>query len=380
MLQLIAGLLPNRGGPQQQRRSIFWTACVLVGAAFALDLSLTTWYRYQENPTVISMERDYKEWNTSFPSVTVCPTVKVEDDQLQAFIDDNVSSSHSDVYGTNDLILSMTEVGFCYSYNSQVAIYNQPEYWKSGKFKIVEQPPSLTGSPLDGDMFAQLMGMSSGYTLYIHGPFETFDIATKKLSSEFMNYKTLELSGLSIYSTQEARSLSIKQRKCRFLDESNLVLSPAYSYKMCRTECRMKLAYKLCGCIPHFYKPQKHYKVCDATGIHCLGKHNELLIKLRDPSKDYEKVPCPCLPSCDDISYVVESETTMNWFLGTLLKWGLVKYPRLRLKRDIIFGFTDLLVAIGGTAGLFLGCSVLSFIEFFYFFTLNLICINWKKS
>lgn len=40
----------------------------------------------------------------------------------------SVSSSHSDVYGITDLVQSLTEVGYCYSYNSQIAIYNKPKY------------------------------------------------------------------------------------------------------------------------------------------------------------------------------------------------------------------------------------------------------------
>lgn len=91
--------------------------------------------------------------------------------------------------------------------------------------------------------------------LYIHGPYDTFDIASKSLSSEYKNYQTLEMSALSIYSSKETRTLSIAQRKCRFADESNLLISPIYSYKMCRTECRMKLAFKLCDCVPYFYRP-----------------------------------------------------------------------------------------------------------------------------
>lgn len=78
---------------------------------------------------------------------------------------------------------------------------------------------------------------------------------------------------------------------------------------------------------------------------------------------------------------------TRPWFLGSNLQWGLKEYPKMRLRRDVIFGFSDLLgkrklklkfikieilVYIGGMAGLFLGCSVLSFIEIIYFFTLRL--------
>lgn len=55
------------------------------------------------------------------------------------------------------------------------------------------------------------------------------------------------------------------------------------------------------------------------------------------------KKECPCLPNCDEVNYVVERLETREWFLGSSLQWGLKDYPRMRLKRDVIFGFTDLL-------------------------------------
>ena len=58
--------------------SLFWLVLVCLGILGAVELSLFNWRRYQDNPTVISLERDYKTWNTSFPSVTICPDVKYD--------------------------------------------------------------------------------------------------------------------------------------------------------------------------------------------------------------------------------------------------------------------------------------------------------------
>lgn len=79
------------------------------------------------------------------------------------------------------------------------------------------------------------------------------------------------------------------------------------------------------------------------------------------------------------------------WFLGSNLQWGISEYPKMQLKRDLIFGITDLLgkrllnfiivsikiehfliifaVYVGGMAGFFLGCSLLSFTELVYYLT-----------
>lgn len=103
--------------------------------------------------------------------------------------------------------------------------------------------------------------------------------------------------------------------------------------------------------------------MCDVKGLHCLGHFSE---RLKTVGKE-----CTCLPNCDDVNYIVEEYESREWFLGSNLQWGLKDCPKMRLKRDVIFGFTDLLVYTGGMAGLFLGCSVLSFIELVYFLTIR---------
>lgn len=47
---------------------------------------------------------------------------------------------------------------------------------------------------------------------------------------------------------------------------------------------------------------------------------------------------------------------------------GLASLPMERYKRNVIRGTLDLVVSIGGTAGLFVGASLLSFVEIFYYF------------
>lgn len=49
-------------------------------------LGSSTWHRYQENPTVISMDREYNEWATALPAFTVCPTNKVDDRLLDELL------------------------------------------------------------------------------------------------------------------------------------------------------------------------------------------------------------------------------------------------------------------------------------------------------
>lgn len=97
--------------------------------------------------------------------------------------------------------------------------------------------------------------------MYYHSPSEVADMSGRSLLSINNSYTTLDLSALSIYSTKEARSLSVAQRKCRFLEESNLKISPVYTYNLCRMQCRVKLCQALCGCVPYFYRSIGKFKV-----------------------------------------------------------------------------------------------------------------------
>lgn len=147
-----------------------------------------------------------------------------------------------------------------------------------------------------------------------------------------------------------------------------------------------------------------------------------------------EQNKCKCDRNCDDSNFFVQDfvsvlkerkgqswfqcadslllQRSRMWFLGANLQWGINDYPKMKLRRDVLFRFEDLLgkqprcvlrvlacqmgsgdipnwnkslisVYIGGTAGLFLGCSLLSLTEFIYFFTwrfVKFLCTkNWNE-
>lgn len=54
-------------------------------------------------------------------------------------------------------------------------------------------------------------------------------------------------------------------------------------------------------------------------------------------------------------------------------------WPIIRYKREVLFGWVDLLVSFGGIAGLFLGFSLLSGVEIVYYFTMRTCCMVYKN-
>lgn len=91
------------------------------------------------------------------------------------------------------------------------------------------------------------------FQIYIHNDREVADIITRAVTVANLHYKTVEVTATSIVSSPEISSLSLNQRKCQFVQEDSLSIRPIYTYNLCRMDCRMKLCYTLCSCIPHFY-------------------------------------------------------------------------------------------------------------------------------
>ncbi|XP_044755167.1 pickpocket protein 11-like [Coccinella septempunctata] len=385
---------------------ILWFSVIICAIYGATTLSSLTLTRYYNNPTVISMERDRFAWNTSFPAATICPLTRYDEDALDKYVEtsnapnktsfrnflvtlmeatyqnfEEVVDYTDDVQPEDYLDLMMrlkmkfapsevsnsagntrvnhlagivTEMGLCYCFNSQLAVYSSERYWKSGNWNLFPPNETLYVNPLDGEVFANVMNISSAFDIYIHGPYEVADIASKKTHSEDGYFLQLYLNGLTLFSSDKVKGLNVRQRKCRYYDESDLDHSPAYSYVLCRMECRIRLSKQFCGCVPHFYRVLE--KLILLEGL------------------------CSCLPNCDEVIYYVDDIDTREWFLDSNLQWGLKDYPKMRLKRDVIFGFTELLVYVGGMTGLFLGCSVLSFTEIFYFFTLRMFWFFMKPE
>lgn len=126
--------------------------------------------------------------------------------------------------------------------------------------KPVVTPETVVVHPFDGEIYANVINISTSYDVFFHAAHEVPDISKQRYSFSESDYTKFEMEALEITTSQDVRELRISQRKCRFTDEArNLATSPVYSFIICRTECRLKMALKLCNCIPHFYRPRRTY-------------------------------------------------------------------------------------------------------------------------
>lgn len=65
---------------------IFWLLIFYASCFGAYSISSQQYTRYAANPTVVSLERDYRDWNGTLPGISVCYHKRVDEDKAQALI------------------------------------------------------------------------------------------------------------------------------------------------------------------------------------------------------------------------------------------------------------------------------------------------------
>lgn len=65
---------------------VLWLIIVGLAAAGAINLSLSNWTRFSANPTVVSIQKDFRNWNNAFPSATACYLHKTNDLLIDNYI------------------------------------------------------------------------------------------------------------------------------------------------------------------------------------------------------------------------------------------------------------------------------------------------------
>ncbi|XP_055843183.1 uncharacterized protein LOC129909991 [Episyrphus balteatus] len=314
----------------------------------------------------------------------------------------------------------LTEWGICYSTNNylidELSTSNLLHGKKPPKNPYEDTPKfhqTISMNVFDGDGIYFFTGFKGPIQIYVHGAHEVmnferrmgltsipleciatfYDItASDDFGKNFVSPKNDGLVGLlplqlTLFDLFLNRSTTVEQRKCRFPHESNLTHFPIYTRNLCYQECRINLAYKLCKCIPHFYpnrgalKPVCHYKVLKE----CLSKYTGVFENLNQIKNLSLDIKCNCLENCRSSEILEKIISPMSDSTDLMQKNGIVimmkSNPKIRYRRQIIFTLTDLLVSIGGTAGFFLGSSVLSAVEIIYYFTFRLLwhCFGLKE-
>ncbi|KAM7352655.1 pickpocket 10 [Cochliomyia hominivorax] len=433
---------------------IFWLILMIICHYFCFFIAMQAITRFMNKNSYVGIERNYFDWNTTLPSVTICPMERLNHEKFNDFCEINdITGEHKEeffdflehlanstyfnfqdiphhrtVEGTLDrlaikpnkymeLIYNLTadetmnpnekqrvrtvdnganihtrqiltEYGLCYMTNSFLPNEYTSRYLIFGEYpdrNVYEEEaqvrPVQQGSFPDKYIDFNFIGFQSAMDFYGHSAFDVMKVDNNfGYTTENLYYEPTVTEITT--DTNFEFGANIRQRNCRFNHESNLTHFPVYTKNLCMQECRLQLVYKVCKCIPHFY-PNRFgsvKRVCDYKTLReCFPRHTAYFLKMYRTvahNKIEDIAPCYCMQNCMNsvISLRVSFLTKTKEFFGgkgTIL--SMKEWPTVRFKRQIIFTNTDLMVSIGGTAGLFLGFSVLGAIEMVYFFTMRLL-------
>ncbi|KAJ3649088.1 hypothetical protein Zmor_020850 [Zophobas morio] len=387
---------------------------IFILSFYAMILVFKASYKsYTDNAISFVTETTYLNWNTSFPAVTLCEITSSEvewnGDQeeveaIQQFIADLIFftgscySCHTPCTTCEKLnfaetvqkfrkkcsqLLSRckwneisfdccekflpleTEYGVCFSFNS---LHTKKPARREDDFFFYSN--RKTGP---GELFVETI---EDVRLYFHAredvPFINSDPDQRKdvMLGETYN---ISINVIEIENDENVRLLPFDKRKCRFPEEKpdDLIVHDFYSYSTCVVQCHANAHIDLCNCTHHLMPVMNRGKYCDIEGLNCLTDNFETVNRLHAKGFDKPGLVCDCLPSCIEPEYKIVSDTKGVKSSRGEISIKLQSLPSSRFKRIVVRTTMDLVVSIGGTAGLFIGASILSIVE-----TLYLLCLR----
>ncbi|XP_060864321.1 pickpocket protein 19-like [Metopolophium dirhodum] len=310
--------------------------------------------------------------------------------------------------------LQRTEFGLCHSFNSDFSEYGRVRVGvTSGLIGTFWQTESGEFRPRTTDN----KGQWSGVRMYIStmSPEQVAPNVNAKPSIRILmgepkgaplgsdmvvmagNFGNINVWGDRIYNTHRTKRLSPKQRNCYFGDESPTGMGTNYYLRRnCRMACYMFHMVNECGCYLEamfgLMKKNDSLRPCNAEDLLCLSKNNQHFnnyipfVQTSFFTKDKPGLKCECMPDCVHQMYIPEltiAEQTVssmeNSSSSILIDLHFKQSACILYRSDLILGWLDLLVSFGGCAGLFLGGSLLSFIELIYFLTWR-VYYHWRRT
>ncbi|KAF9418788.1 hypothetical protein HW555_004455 [Spodoptera exigua] len=424
--------IPEKWSEGEFSDSLLWVALVILSWYGSIILIISSWNAFVESPISFGVETTYTNWETKMPSVAICESIYMDnvfevadaiwpplhlldlEDALKeiayfrgvAYVlvstcftnpdPDPLCPTSNYSYYANLIRRDCNKILKNCSYNNKefsCCEYFQPIETDVGPCYILNS--IQTKNPRPYPMVNNLQNLKGVLKFDAHFPVmmytlgedevptittlhsSTFDLGIGYSYRRILSVRNIENDPLITETTPE-------QRACRFHHENEGGLYPHYSYSACTVLCRKKAQLESCHCNDHFMLGTTEETLCNLTGMACLNKLQSHLTTLKPAWAKRPGLSCNCLPSCDETEITVIKDVTSSVKGKANKKKAHVEIvlaylPTERFKRNVVRSRLDLVVSVGGTTGLFVGASLLSFVELFFFFTVRFISNIWME-
>ncbi|XP_069359551.1 uncharacterized protein [Maniola hyperantus] len=403
---------------------LFWL-CFVILSWYGSSLLIEAQYRaFQNNPISFVVETTYKDWNTQFPSIAVCendnsvkganvsdslwgPDHEFDMEEVLKEISyfkgityyiseycggDNPSEecfTNNLTYYANLLRSSCSEVMSNCSWNDKsfdCCTYFRPMETEFGICFAINTIQGSEKNPPKYEMTSNRTSRLGMIRFHVTIPVKVFIINEEEVPSLTslgsdvlpvtldLNHRRL-ITVRNIENDADARLIAPEKRKCRYINENTLQVYPYYSYSACTVQCRKDAQMRLCNCSNFFMPNTPEEEKCNISGVICMNQHSDHITVLRASWSNHKGLYCDCLPSCTEAEIsVVKDIKEPNVQKYSTVQIELSSLPSERYRRNVVRGILDLVVSTGGTGGLFLGASILSFVELLYILLIRPFC------
>lgn len=232
--------------------------------------------------------------------------------------------------------------------------------------------------------------LQEGYKILLHSPDE---YPNSKIHSGIISFNSLSdiIIQPSIYSIDN-RAITVAShiRQCFNKGERKLKYFKIYNKNNCELECSLNMTVKFYNCSTIILPIIGDYEMCN------FAKHNVSIASFWEMPLNNR---CNCLPNCESIIYNIELNNyktdIANYhkvcnrisadlgYYKNMDDFGkidaffnqIVVYYRQSMfidsKKIARIWWSDFMADCGGLLGLFMGVSILSIVEIFYFFVVN---------
>lgn len=391
--------------------------CIILSSVFG---------EFDENATIINLDTSYRDWNNTFPSVSVCLMKGRSNDKVRDYINkywdanrieapDNAPSFYRAIhafmflnyeepfFGTSannclklnetcgidmNVIRKYLMPSKCTDFMHRVTflgetincenIFERHEtqtgvcFIANSLYKNKEQILTFKQLPLHFSNQLQVersLRISyidlefANYKIYVHSPEEIPNLRMEgHILRKAPGLTSVAYKMIEIENEIDVKEIDIERRKCQFPDERVGKYKFPYSISNCKQQARIIRELEDCNCTLPVGELPADITPCGISNFGCISA-SAGRYKAVGPLVEPE---CS-MPSCVamEIAEIGKFEEELKEPFG-VLEIDIMNKPTLKYIRRVGTTTLDMIVNVGGLVGLFLGASILSILEFFF--------------
>uniref|UniRef100_A0A8W7PW77 Uncharacterized protein n=1 Tax=Anopheles coluzzii TaxID=1518534 RepID=A0A8W7PW77_ANOCL len=307
----------------------FWLTVLACSVVCSVSICNMHWERFQNNATVLNVETDYLSWNFRPPAATVC-SEHVSEEKLNQLIERywQMDSNHSAYDHYRNFLLTVNRARFDnlilfepFVNDSRLQSVSVIDLARELKSPLT--PPWKTFAPV----LTEVGVCYSSTMLYaFQSPY------SDRSQANYTKARPADCYTLDVCRTMVAMSHVDSVRTYVYIHIEQDVMTPDNSI---------------------YYALDQHDIISSSLSVEQVVASKALKQLSRRRRKC--RLPSERLPYFSVLGQANSKLETQ------------IIYPRMRMKRDVLFDISNLIVSLGGGAALFLGCSFISFVEVIFF-------------